>query len=147
MAVTVKASASATAAPRSSPRATRRTARPAWTCAPTEGFHLAPGERRVVPTGLSLEIPPGHEGQVRPRSGLAARHGVAMVNAPGTIDSDYRGEVKVTPGEPGAGAGDPSPAATGSPSWWWPRVARAVLEWWRTSPTPDGARRFGSTGQ
>ena len=60
-----------------------------------EGFHLAPGERRVVPTGLALEIPPGHEGQVRPRSGLAARHGVAMVNAPGTIDSDYRGEVKV----------------------------------------------------
>jgi dUTP pyrophosphatase len=60
-----------------------------------EAFTLAPGERRVVPTGLALEIPPGHEGQVRPRSGLAARHGVALVNAPGTIDSDYRGEVKV----------------------------------------------------
>src|SRR5512145_2691638 len=56
---------------------------------------LAPVERRLVPTGLALEIPPGHEGQVRPRSGLAARHGVALVNAPGTIDSDYRGEVKV----------------------------------------------------
>jgi dUTP pyrophosphatase len=49
----------------------------------------------MVPTGLALEIPPGHEGQVRARSGLAARHGVALVNAPGTIDSDYRGEVKV----------------------------------------------------
>jgi dUTP pyrophosphatase len=48
-----------------------------------------------VPTGLSVEIPPGHEGQVRPRSGLAVRHGVALVNAPGTIDSDYRGEVGV----------------------------------------------------
>jgi dUTP pyrophosphatase len=60
-----------------------------------EPFALAPGERRVVPTGLALEIPAGHEGQVRARSGLAARHGVALVNAPGTIDADYRGEVKV----------------------------------------------------
>jgi dUTP pyrophosphatase len=60
-----------------------------------EPFTLAPGERRLVPTGLAVEIPPGHEGQVRARSGLAARHGIALVNAPGTIDSDYRGEVKV----------------------------------------------------
>jgi len=60
-----------------------------------EPFTLAPGERRLVPTGLALEIPPGHEGQVRARSGLAVRHGVALVNAPGTVDSDYRGEVKV----------------------------------------------------
>jgi dUTP diphosphatase len=60
-----------------------------------EPFTLAPGERRLVPTGLALEVPPGHEGQVRARSGLAVRHGVALVNAPGTIDSDYRGEVKV----------------------------------------------------
>jgi dUTP pyrophosphatase len=56
---------------------------------------LAPGERALVPTGLALEIPPGCEGQVRPRSGLALRHGLSMVNAPGTIDSDYRGEVGV----------------------------------------------------
>lgn len=60
-----------------------------------EPFTLAPGERRLVPTGLAIEIPPGHEGQVRARSGLAVRHGVALVNAPGTVDSDYRGEVKV----------------------------------------------------
>jgi len=60
-----------------------------------EAFSLAPGERRLVPTGLAMEIPPGHEGQVRARSGLAARHGIALVNAPGTIDSDYRGEVRV----------------------------------------------------
>jgi dUTP pyrophosphatase len=60
-----------------------------------EPVALAPGERALVGTGLSLEIPPGHEGQVRPRSGLAARHGVTLLNAPGTIDSDYRGEVKV----------------------------------------------------
>jgi dUTP pyrophosphatase len=60
-----------------------------------EPVALAPGERALVPTGLSLEIPPGYEGQVRPRSGLAVRHGVGLLNAPGTIDADYRGEVKV----------------------------------------------------
>ena len=56
---------------------------------------LQPGERTLVPTGLVLEIPPGWEGQVRPRSGLALRHGIGVLNAPGTIDSDYRGEVGV----------------------------------------------------
>lgn len=56
---------------------------------------LRPGERALIPTGLILEIPPGWEGQVRPRSGLALRHGVTVANAPGTIDSDYRGEVGV----------------------------------------------------
>jgi dUTP diphosphatase len=56
---------------------------------------LGPGERALVPTGLAVEIPPGWEGQVRPRSGLAVRHGVGLLNAPGTIDSDYRGEVQV----------------------------------------------------
>ncbi len=56
---------------------------------------LAPGERSAVPTGLVMAIPPGYEGCVRPRSGLAAKHGLTLTNAPGTIDSDYRGEVKV----------------------------------------------------
>ncbi len=56
---------------------------------------LAPGERVAVPTGLVLEIPTGWEGQVRPRSGLALLHGLTVANAPGTIDADYRGEVKV----------------------------------------------------
>jgi dUTP pyrophosphatase len=60
-----------------------------------EPVRLAPGERRIVPTGLIVEIPEGYEGQVRPRSGLALRHGISMVNAPGTIDSDYRGELGV----------------------------------------------------
>ena len=60
-----------------------------------EPVALAIGERKLVPTGLAVEIPPGFEGQVRPRSGLALRLGVGMVNAPGTIDSDYRGEVGV----------------------------------------------------
>jgi len=56
---------------------------------------LAPMERLLVPTGLFLEIPPGYEVQVRPRSGLALRQGITCLNTPGTIDSDYRGEVKV----------------------------------------------------
>lgn len=60
-----------------------------------EPLTLAPGERRLVPTGLELAIPDGYEAQVRPRSGLALRHGIGMVNTPGTIDSDYRGPVGV----------------------------------------------------
>lgn len=60
-----------------------------------ETWVLAPGERRLVPTGLMLAIPRGYEGQVRPRSGLAFRQGVTVLNAPGTIDADYRGEVQV----------------------------------------------------
>ena len=60
-----------------------------------EPLTLAPGERSAVPTGLAFALPKGYEGQVRPRSGLALKHGVTMVNTPGTIDEDYRGEVKV----------------------------------------------------
>jgi dUTP pyrophosphatase len=56
---------------------------------------LGPGARALVPTGLRMQIPPGLEGQVRPRSGLAARSGLTVLNTPGTIDSDYRGEIKV----------------------------------------------------
>ncbi|MDP3255632.1 MAG: dUTP diphosphatase [Bosea sp. (in: a-proteobacteria)] len=58
-------------------------------------LELAPGARDLVPTGLCLQLPEGFEAQVRPRSGLAARHGITVLNAPGTVDSDYRGEVKV----------------------------------------------------
>ena len=60
-----------------------------------EAVDLAPGERVLVPTGLRLQIPPGYEGQVRPRSGLALKRGLTVLNAPGTIDADYRGEVGV----------------------------------------------------
>lgn len=56
---------------------------------------LAPGERASVPTGVAVEIPPGHAGLVLPRSGLAARHGISVVNAPGLIDAGYRGEIRV----------------------------------------------------
>jgi dUTP pyrophosphatase len=59
------------------------------------GVVIAPGARAAIPTGLVIALPPGHEGQVRPRSGLAAAHGLTVLNAPGTIDADYRGEVQV----------------------------------------------------
>lgn len=65
-------------------------------CAALDADHLLhPGERTLIPTGLAVAIPNGYEIQVRPRSGLAVRHGVTILNAPGTIDSDYRGEVKI----------------------------------------------------
>ena len=56
---------------------------------------IEPGAREAVPTGLAIELPPGYEAQVRPRSGLALKHGVTVLNAPGTIDADYRGEIRV----------------------------------------------------
>jgi dUTP pyrophosphatase len=58
-------------------------------------LQLQPGQRVLIPTGLALALPPGYEGQVRPRSGLALKHGLTLVNSPGTIDADYRGEVGV----------------------------------------------------
>ena len=61
----------------------------------TEAIQLLPGERRLIPTGIAVAIPRGFEGQIRPRSGLALRHGVTLLNAPGTIDADYRGEIAV----------------------------------------------------
>lgn len=112
-----------------------------------EPFALAPGERRLVPTGLSLEIPPGHEGQVRPRSGLAVRHGIALVNAPGTVDSDYRGEVKVLLVNLGHEAvtfarGDRIAQLVIAP------VVRAELELAEgLAGSGRGAGGFGSTGQ
>jgi dUTP pyrophosphatase len=56
---------------------------------------IAPGSRAMIPTGIAMALPPGSEGQVRPRSGLAARHGITVLNSPGTIDADYRGEIQV----------------------------------------------------
>jgi dUTP pyrophosphatase len=61
----------------------------------SEPMTLAPGETGLVPTGIAIALPPGFEAQVRPRSGLAIKHGIGILNAPGTIDADYRGEVKV----------------------------------------------------
>jgi dUTP pyrophosphatase len=60
-----------------------------------ETMEILPGARQVVPTGIAIALPPGYEAQVRPRSGLARRHGVTCLNSPGTVDSDYRGEIQV----------------------------------------------------
>ncbi|MBN2582078.1 MAG: dUTP diphosphatase [Planctomycetes bacterium] len=68
----------------------------------SEPIVLEPGQIRLVPTGLHVAIPEGYEGQVRPRSGLALKHGLTLVNAPGTIDSDYRGEVGIIVGNIGS---------------------------------------------
>ena len=102
---------------------------PAYQTAQAAGFDLcaavpadapmviAPGARALVPTGLAMALPPGNEGQVRPRSGLAARHGVTVLNAPGTIDADYRGEVAVILINHRRGALPRSSAACGSRRW------------------------------
>ncbi|OWZ90496.1 deoxyuridine 5'-triphosphate nucleotidohydrolase [Sinorhizobium sp. LM21] len=60
-----------------------------------ESVFILPGERMIIPTGVAIELNPGTEAQVRPRSGLAAKHGLTVLNTPGTVDSDYRGEIKV----------------------------------------------------
>ena len=56
---------------------------------------LAPGETALLPTGFAMQLPPGYEAQIRPRSGLAVKHGIGLINSPGTIDADYRGEIKI----------------------------------------------------
>jgi dUTP pyrophosphatase len=107
---------------------------------------LRPGDRQAVPTGLAMAIPPGFEGQVRPRSGLALRHGVTCLNSPGTVDADYRGEVKVILINHGSEAftvrrGDRIAQLLISP------VVQAT---WREVESLDGTARgaggFGSTG-
>jgi len=107
---------------------------------------LAPGERRAVPTGLTIAVPEGYEAQVRPRSGLALRYGVTLPNAPGTIDSDFRGEIQVILSNTGREAfaierGDRIAQLVLAP------VARFVWdESERLPPTPRGGGGFGSTG-
>ena len=112
-----------------------------------ESITLHPLERALVPTGLFVELPEGHEMQIRPRSGLAAKHGITVLNSPGTIDADYRGEIKVilvnlsnTPFEIVPGE----------------RIAQAVvaqhatIEWEEVEElgtTERGAGGFGSTGR
>lgn len=111
-----------------------------------EPWTLPPGERRLVPTGLILEIPDGYEGQVRPRSGLALRHGISMVNAPGTIDSDYRGEVGVLLINLGTEAFMVEPGARIAQLVICP-VARAILlEVDSVESTDRGSDGYGSTG-
>lgn len=111
-----------------------------------EAVTLRPGERRLIPTGLRLEIPPGFEGQVRPRSGLALRHGVGMVNSPGTIDADYRGEVGVILVNHGQEPFSVQPLMRVAQLVIAP-VVRARLEWADDlGATARGEGGFGSTG-
>lgn len=107
---------------------------------------LAPGERQLIPCGFSMELPEGYEAQVRPRSGLAIRHGLTCLNSPGTIDHDYRGEVKVVLINLGD---EPFEIKAGD------RIAQMVLqktqrltvEWVEEiSTTSRGEGGFGSTG-
>jgi dUTP diphosphatase len=116
-------------------------------CSAEPSFVLAPGERRLVATGLAFEIPPGIEGQVRPRSGLALRHGITMPNAPGTIDSDYRGEIRIILQNSGT---ESVTIARGE------RIGQIVFARYDTpdmmlvdsvEPTTRGAGGFGSTGR
>ena len=109
-------------------------------------IELAPGARALIPTGLVFELPDGHEGQVRPRSGLALKHGITCLNTPGTIDSDYRGEVQVLLVNLGQ---EPFRVTRGM------RIAQlvvatvarvAVEEHTLANTTARGAGGFGSTG-
>jgi dUTP pyrophosphatase len=108
---------------------------------------IEPGDRALVPTGFALEIPVGYEGQVRPRSGLALKHGITIPNAPGTIDADYRGEVQVILMNLGA---RPFPVRRGE------RIAQLVvapvaragfIEVDVLSDTSRGSGGFGHTGR
>jgi dUTP pyrophosphatase len=107
---------------------------------------IAPGRWAAIPTGLALALPPGSEGQVRPRSGLAAQHGVTVLNAPGTIDADYRGEVKVLLVNLGAEAFTVTRGMRIA-QLVIARVARArLVETADLAATQRGAGGFGSTG-
>jgi dUTP pyrophosphatase len=130
---------------------------PAWQTAGAAGADLVaaldapmemrPGDRALVPTGIAIALPEGWEAQVRPRSGLAVRHGITVLNAPGTIDADYRGEIQVALVNLGR---EPFLITRGE------RIAQLVLapvtraEWTLVSEldgTARGAGGFGSTGR
>ncbi|HEX6767394.1 MAG TPA: dUTP diphosphatase [Polyangiaceae bacterium] len=111
-----------------------------------EPVTIPPGERRFVPTGLAVAIPDGYEGQVRPRSGLALRHGIGIVNAPGTIDADYRGEIGIVLVNHGAEAFVVEPLARIA-QLVFAKVSRAelvVVE--ALDETERGGGGYGSTG-
>ena len=111
-----------------------------------EALELGPGDRALVPTGLSIALPDGYEAQIRPRSGLAVKHGITVLNTPGTIDADYRGEIKVILINHGQEAFTIERGM---------RIAQMVVEKYETvawdkvdtlEETERGAGGFGSTG-
>jgi dUTP pyrophosphatase len=111
-----------------------------------EPVSLAPGERASIGTGLALAIPAGYEGQVRPRSGLAATHGVTVVNAPGTIDADYRGEVRVLLVNLGQSSVTLEPGQRIAQLVIAPVIQARPVEALALPPSERGAGGFGSTG-
>lgn len=107
---------------------------------------INPGERALIPTGLSFEIPPGYEIQVRPRSGWAIKKGVSVVNTPGTVDADYRGEVQVGLIHLGKEPMDILPGDRIAQAVLCPVVQAELVETTELSDTERGAGGFGSTG-
>jgi dUTP pyrophosphatase len=107
---------------------------------------IAPGDRATVPTGIAIALSPGTEGQVRPRSGLAARHGVTVLNAPGTIDADYRGEIQVLLVNHGSNSFAVERGMRIAQLVVAPVVHAMVSMITRLDETPRGLGGFGSTG-
>ncbi|MBX7256308.1 MAG: dUTP diphosphatase [Candidatus Hydrogenedentes bacterium] len=113
----------------------------------TEPLTLAPGQRALVPTGLRIALPEGYEAQIRPRSGLAIKHGISLLNSPGTIDADYRGEIRIIIANLGQ---EPFTIARGD------RIAQMIVApvtkvEWRSVDSLDETKRgeggFGHTGR
>jgi dUTP pyrophosphatase len=111
-----------------------------------ETLVIAPGKRALIPTGFIFEIPEGYEGQVRPRSGLAFKHGITCLNSPGTVDSDYRGEVKVLLVNHGDQDFQIERGMRIAQIVIAPAIQVAVRETGLASETVRGAGGFGSTG-
>ena len=113
----------------------------------TEPIVIAPGKRALIPTGIAIALPDGYEAQIRPRSGLALRNGVTLVNTPGTVDADYRGEIQIIMINHGAESfvvcrGDRIAQMVVAP------VSRATWDLQRELPgTARGSGGFGHTGQ
>lgn len=108
---------------------------------------IAPGQRAMVPTGLSISLPPGTEGQVRPRSGLAARHGITVLNSPGTIDADYRGEIHVILANLGNSLFEVVRGDRIAQFVIAPILHAQLLERKKLDKTKRGTKGFGSTGK
>jgi dUTP pyrophosphatase len=113
---------------------------------PTSGIVIAPGRTAMIPTGIAIALPPGFEGQIRPRSGLAANHGVTVLNAPGTIDSDYRGEVLVILINHGAASFAVTRGMRIAQLVIAPVACAQIREVAKLSKTTRGGSGFGSTG-
>jgi dUTP pyrophosphatase len=113
----------------------------------SEPMTLAAGQYALVPTGLAIALPPGYEAQVRPRSGLAAKHGVTVLNSPGTIDADYRGEIKVILVNHGQAAFVIKRGERIAQMVIAPVVQAALVPVAELSSTHRGAGGFGSTGR